>query len=322
MLDETKNDYVKTAQRFLRKRLPEYSIDQLTPDVLRVSFDLFAKEVSPGYWSKNRLAMCYYLSSIGKGKDDLVLVLDPDEYRNPETQSWQPNTLSWKHKSDGKPGKKQRRVKSISNDEFSALSAEAARRENRAVQYALIIVAICGCRPSEIHNISVINDKQFMIASSKKITSGDNKGKRGLDRMIKIENPTHAELFSRGIQYIQVNEVNISNVQKTVWSIAKSLWPKRKHRPSLYSLRHQLGSNLKASGLSREETAYLMGHRCTSSVDKYGDRRSGKGKVIRIKSALCREEIMKMVKTDHLTDNEIEAKKGKIAKEYKKKILR
>lgn len=183
-------------------------------------------------------------------------------------------------------------------------------------------MTICGCRPSEIHKISVINDKQFLIGSSKGITSGSNKGKRGLDRIINIESLEKAELFKESVRRIQENEVHISNVQKTVWSIAKSLWPKRKHRPSLYSLRHQLGSNLKASGLSREETAYLMGHRCTSSVDKYGDRRSGKGRSIYIEPAVSREEIIKVVRTDHLTDKEIEAKKGKIAKGYKKKILR
>jgi len=39
-----------------------------------------------------------------------------------------------------------------------------------------------------------------------------------------------------------------------------------------------MGSELKASGLSRREVAYIMGHQATASADRYGDRRSGSGK--------------------------------------------
>lgn len=42
--------------------------------------------------------------------------------------------------------------------------------------------------------------------------------------------------------------------------IGKKLWSNRKQYPSLYTLRHQFSADAKASGLSEEEIAALMGH--------------------------------------------------------------
>ncbi|MFM5276678.1 site-specific integrase, partial [Aeromonas caviae] len=58
------------------------------------------------------------------------------------------------------------------------------------------------------------------------------------------------------------------------------LWPARKSLPTFYSWRHQMGSELKASGLDRQRIAYIMGHQATSSVDKYGNRKSANGNVL------------------------------------------
>ena len=38
-----------------------------------------------------------------------------------------------------------------------------------------------------------------------------------------------------------------------------------------------MGSELKASGLSRRQVAYAMGHQATESVNQYGNRRKSKG---------------------------------------------
>lgn len=57
----------------------------------------------------------------------------------------------------------------------------------------------------------------------------------------------------------------------------KALWPARKHHPSLYSWRHQMGTKLKASGLDRRSVAYIMGHQSTDSVNRYGNRSAKAG---------------------------------------------
>ncbi|EPG3483471.1 TPA: site-specific integrase, partial [Pseudomonas aeruginosa] len=63
------------------------------------------------------------------------------------------------------------------------------------------------------------------------------------------------------------------------------LWPRRKQHPTLKSFRHQLGSNLKASGESDEAIAYMMGHQSIESISVYGNRRSGAGHKLHIRPA-------------------------------------
>ena len=54
---------------------------------------------------------------------------------------------------------------------------------------------------------------------------------------------------------------------------------------TMKSFRHQLGSNLKASGESDEAIAYMMGHQSTESISVYGNRRSGAGHKLHIRPA-------------------------------------
>lgn len=69
---------------------------------------------------------------------------------------------------------------------------------------------------------------------------------------------------------------NVGAIQDRIYTAGRRLWPQRKAWPSLYSWRHQLGSDLKASGLSRVEIAYVMGHQSTESVEQYGNRKTAK----------------------------------------------
>lgn len=51
----------------------------------------------------------------------------------------------------------------------------------------------------------------------------------------------------------------------------------------MYTLRHQFGSNLKASGMSAIEMAYVMGHQATDSISRYGDKRFGRAEAVKVK---------------------------------------
>jgi hypothetical protein len=75
--------------------------------------------------------------------------------------------------------------------------------------------------------------------------------------------------------------------RKTLHRVAQSrlnrttaaLWPRRERLPTLYTLRHQMGSDLKSSGLPPEEVAAVMGHQSTASASVYGFKVSGRGSV-------------------------------------------
>jgi len=53
---------------------------------------------------------------------------------------------------------------------------------------------------------------------------------------------------------------------------AKHLYPRRKHRPTLYSARHQFIANAKASGHSAREVAALAGHASTDTAKTHYSR--------------------------------------------------
>ena len=63
----------------------------------------------------------------------------------------------------------------------------------------------------------------------------------------------------------------------------KQLYPKNKNKSevSLYSLRHQFGSNLKAAvaqkTISDKEASYMMGHQSAKSISAYGNKQNGGG---------------------------------------------
>jgi len=53
----------------------------------------------------------------------------------------------------------------------------------------------------------------------------------------------------------------------------------------MYTLRHQFGANLKASGMSAVEMAYVMGHQATDSISRYGDKRFGRAEAVKVEPA-------------------------------------
>lgn len=71
-----------------------------------------------------------------------------------------------------------------------------------------------------------------------------------------------------------------SSTQRVQSAVAKA-----QTAPNLKSFRHQLGSNLKASGESDEAIAYMMGHQSIESISVYGNRRSGAGHKLHIRPA-------------------------------------
>src|SRR5690606_9146038 len=77
-----------------------------------------------------------------------------------------------------------------------------------------------------------------------------------------------------------------------VWtqSVWRSMRPQKRFSrgvspPSMYTLRHQFGANLKASGMSRVEMAYVMGHQATDSIGRYGDKRYGRAEALKVRPA-------------------------------------
>jgi hypothetical protein len=76
----------------------------------------------------------------------------------------------------------------------------------------------------------------------------------------------------------------MDSIRVALHQVATELFGRRKV-PSMYTLRHQFGANLKALGMSAIEMAYIMGHQATDSISRYGDKRLGYAEVVQVKPA-------------------------------------
>ncbi|MBF0256164.1 MAG: hypothetical protein HQL47_06835, partial [Gammaproteobacteria bacterium] len=142
-----------------------------------------------------------------------------------------------------------------------------------------------------LHTLTLTRDPDWREGPLVQISGGKQAiiqgNARGVPvRELKIEDKALlGQLIYRIGQLKHLKGKRLNNLQKRFERAAKRLWPKRKILPTLYSLRHQLGSDIKASGLSDAERAAIMGHLSQSSIESYGYVQSGKRRAIKATQA-------------------------------------
>lgn len=251
--DTTLRAYKQLAEHFCNTRLD----GPPTPKKLADALKACAPEYRPAYWRKLRNALMYDQAS--KCYYDAADRLKAT--KNPVTTAKEPTK------------QKQRRVKSVKQPDLDKLVAEVRRTDDAGLIAALDIARILGCRPAEMLGIRHLQGQQVHITGVKK-----SKGVRGLDRTVELSEADCATVLEAVsvLNTVQSGKSGvIHKLQSRLDHVTKRLWPHRKARITLYSFRHQLGSDLKQSGMSRQQVAYIMGHQSTQSIEVYGDRRSG-----------------------------------------------
>ncbi|HEJ9887065.1 TPA: site-specific integrase, partial [Pseudomonas aeruginosa] len=108
---------------------------------------------------------------------------------------------------------------------------------------------------------------------------------RGSDRTLVIDDPAVLQAVAGAAKWMRICQRTNTAIRDRLRKECRVLWPRRKQHPTLKSFRHQLGSNLKASGESDEAIAYMMGHQSIESISVYGNRRSGAGHKLHIRPA-------------------------------------
>jgi integrase len=196
---------------------------------------------------------------------------------NPVTRPQTATERQMRETVGGKPGTRQQRVKQLSTKDYTALYAAIAENKDADLLVAVTIAKATGARPSELLGIECCKDGTIFIPGAKKGTDGQ----RGLDRHLSVT-PQAWKNIKGSVEHLRKANPGkagiVPKLQSRLQTLTQRLWPRRKTHPSLYTFRYAMGSELKSSGLSRREIAYIMGHQATASVDKYGDRRSGSGK--------------------------------------------
>jgi hypothetical protein len=174
---------------------------------------------------------------------------------------------------------KQKGVRSVSDDDFWQLVVHLRSHDFHDEALCVVLAYYLGVRPCEMRTITVTGDQVDIIGGKKA-----EKLERGADRTLVIEHPEMLKAITEAAKWMSNCPRTNSAIRDRLRKECRTLWPRRKQHPTLKSFRHQLGSNLKASGESDESLAYIMGHQSTDSINVYGDRRSGAGRTVYVRA--------------------------------------
>lgn len=255
--DETAAEYIKQAESWLDKNLSRPG-DRTPKNICTALFE-WSKTVRPNTYRKMRRALQYQQFKT-KNYDTAHRLheMPGAHFISPDEAGSQP------HISRRAPV-----CKSISEDDLEILLKDAQKRGDRLMSAALIISEHIGCRPKELPDLSYVILKDGSLDVN--IVGAKKHGEeRGMDRTINLANEPG---LTWAIDFIQdVMQEDITLLRKRVSDRSKKLFPNRKVRPTLYSLRHQFASDMKADdGVTRTELAGLMGHQSEESSSVYGN---------------------------------------------------
>lgn len=268
-------DKMKIAESFLRLHLLPAMETELFPDRLLRSLHAHAFECRPGTWRNRRNALAHYFNFA----DDVELACDIKMMVNPVTDK---NADS---ETRALIPKKQKRTHKVIDDEHAKVVSYLEQTNDPAVLGAVIIARTIGVRPSEMASMKFDDSNQsIFVTGAKKRKKGD----RGIDRTLILEPDDYLIIKEAWTQLMtEFNRKDASperamkRVQNRLYTVVRKIFEERESYPSLYSYRHQLGSDLKASGMDRITVAAIMGHASVESVNAYGDRRHG-GRILNI----------------------------------------
>lgn len=260
MKPETRERYLTIARHHIAKAGIDADRDKRG---MQKYLRAMAETTTPAYWRRLKTAMAVYAEHNNWGGR---WAEDYQQMKNPVTGG-----QKGRRKALPEACHSRKRCRKVTDAQLDRLREAATPRERAAIE----VVALTGCRPAEIERMTVGPDGAIRIYGAKK----NEAGSRGLDRILRTDPETAAQLA----QWLeQIPEGSAENIRKQISRKTRKLFPKSKYPPTLKSLRHQFGSNLKgaiaAGELTRVQAAYIMGHQSTKSLTAYGNVRSAGGR--------------------------------------------
>lgn len=152
---------------------------------------------------------------------------------------------------------------------------------------AVAVAALAGVRPEELEKgveVQLLGDGRlaFIVSGAKVIKAGNGKAAQGQKlRAFTItvgDDPMALRLktlAARGRVVVRVASARA--LTSAFCSASRKAFPKLSAPPSVYTFRHAFCANAKASGLSPEQVAQVMGHASTASQGMYGMKSQGSG---------------------------------------------
>lgn len=256
---ETQRSYLSLARNFYATRLSGRELTELNiiGALLRA-----APDYRPDYFRRLRNALAFDQRQRGQP----WIAQEINRTRNPMT------VLRLPCKG------KQARVRKLSNEGFAAWVAALSARNLLVEAGALMLIYLTGARPCELQGIT-FNGQQVHIPGAK----SSHKGLRGADRTLDVDKDVWP-ILQNAFSAFNSQPRSLDAVRMAVRDVALETFSGKKV-PSMYTLRHQFGANLKASGMSGLEMAYVMGHQATDSISRYGNKRQGRAEGVKVKPA-------------------------------------
>lgn len=181
-------------------------------------------------------------------------------------------------------GKKLKKIPSDKMDRLLEHLNISRNQLDRAIAHWLLAGLATGLRPCEWEEAHLWGLK-LHVQNAK----GNAVRANGEKRIIEFVLPEHEKEidsirsflddFQAWKKYDNNFESFYAKCRKRLYYVNNLLWPKATQKISLYSTRHQFAADMKASGLSKNEIAALMGHASDESATiHYARRRSGHSK--------------------------------------------
>ncbi|MCX4190283.1 hypothetical protein [Methylophaga sp. OBS3] len=316
--DKTIKEYGKRAEFFYREWMSGFEI---TPANLVKRLEAYSATVTRGTWRFMRTALIHdqFQKNFYKAARKLELM----EYPLAMNACIESDRVLWKESPNGKPKKGRGYCKKINQKDARMLlmaAKQKVRKKDGTIRMtslethaALIVCKLTGCRPIELMGIRDMGEGSFFIKGAKKddvMLPGEN-GKvfstRGLDRLITVDEKKK-ENMQRAVKVLNKMAQNGNSIEKNtklledrVYELSKKVFFRRKLRPTLYTFRNQLASELKKlhrdspDRMTEKQMSFLMGHQSTFSISKYGSASFASGGIF-ITPAIPEHEINNIVR--------------------------
>lgn len=270
---------IKLAKRFKRLHLKnnDFSFRNISSSLHALSL-----KVRPDVWRQYRNSVSLYAQREGQEKlsEDIKKLFNPTtiKYDDPRIIGYEEVTALI-----GMQPKKQNRCTKVIEKDHQKILNYITKNPDRAVLGAIYLAYFTGMRPAEMLNIELMPEQNAIYIHTAKETEEEE---RGLDRTLifsakeykLIENAYYAVIsekrrLNRSGKLCKPERA-MKRIQNRLAKITKAIFPRRQYQITLYSYRHQMGSDLKASGFDSISIAAIMGHQSVKSIDGYGNARS------------------------------------------------
>ncbi len=275
MNKKTQRAYLSLASHFYTKHLPATPLSELNEFNVIGALLRAAPDYRPDYFRRLRNALAFDQ----KVRGQFWLAKEINRTLNPVT------VLDLPRK------RRRARQQKISDEDFGAWVQVLLTRNLLVEAGALMLICMTGARPCELGNIS-IEGTRIKIPGAKH----SHGGLRGADRVLEADQ-NFCLLVSQAQGAFRSDVTrSLDSIRMAIHEAAKVAFAHGK-TPSMYTLRHQFGANLKASGMSRIQIAYVMGHQATDSIGRFGDKRYGRADAVQVRPAADAD--LTQVRTTH-----------------------